>query len=54
LTKEDATCKWEETEQAALDKLKKAFTDNQVMSYFDPHQATEVIVDASPLVLVHC
>ena len=45
LIKEDATWKWE----AALDKLKKAFTDNQVMSYFDPHQATEVIVDASPV-----
>ena len=49
LTKDDATWKWEEIEQAALDKLKKAFTDNQVMSYFDPHQATEVIVDASPV-----
>ena len=44
LTKEDVTWKWE-----ALDKLKKAFTGNQVMSYFDPSQATEVIVDASPI-----
>ena len=48
LTKEDVTWKWEQTEQEALDKLKKAFTGNQVMSYFDPFQATEVIVDASP------
>ncbi|CAB4042017.1 Hypothetical predicted protein, partial [Paramuricea clavata] len=29
LTKDDATWKWEEIEQAALDNLKKAFTDNQ-------------------------
>ena len=49
LTKEDVTWKWEPTEQEALDKLKKAFTGNQVMSYFDPFQATEVIVDASPI-----
>ena len=49
LTKEDVTWKWEQTEQEALDKLKKAFTGNQVMSYFDPFQATEVIVDASPI-----
>lgn len=49
MTKEDVTWQWEETEQAALDKLKQAFTGNQVMSYFDPHQATEVIVDASPV-----
>ena len=46
LTKEDVTRKWEQT---ALDKLKKAFTGNQVMLYFDPYQATEVIVDASPI-----
>ena len=31
LTKEDVTWKWEQTEQKALDKLKKAFTGNQVM-----------------------
>ena len=49
LTKEDVTRKREQTEQKALDKLKKAFTGNQVMSYFDPYQATEVIVDASPI-----
>ena len=37
----------EEAEQEALDKLKKALTGNQVMSYFVPHHATKVIVDAS-------
>ncbi len=49
LTKEDVTWRWEQAEQAALDKLKQAFTGNQVMSYFDPHQTTQVIVDASPV-----
>ena len=30
-TKEDVTWKWEKAEQAALDKLKQAFTGNQIM-----------------------
>lgn len=48
LTKEDVPWKWEETEQETLDKLKKSLTGNQII-YFDPHQATKVIVDPSPI-----
>jgi transposase InsO family protein len=49
LTKEDVPWQWKKAEQAALDRLKQALTGNQVMSYFDPHQTTQVIVDASPV-----
>ena len=36
-------------QQHAFDKLKDSLTKSHVMSYFNPAQVTEVIVDASPV-----
>ena len=49
LTRQDASWKWEQEEQRALDNLREALTGDRVMSYFDPRKKVEVIVDASPV-----
>ena len=48
LTHQDVKWKWEEQEIQAFKRLKEVLTHTQTMSYFDPTQPTEVLVDASP------
>ena len=48
LTHQDVKWKWEEQEIQAFERLKEVLTNTQTMSYFDPTQPTEVLVDASP------
>ena len=49
LAKQETAWKWGEEEQEALNKVKRALTGDEVMSYFDPTKKIEVIVDASPV-----
>ena len=49
LTKQDTTWNWTEAEQESFNKLKRALTGDQVMSYFDPQKPTQIIMDASPV-----
>ena len=49
LTKKNATFKWLEECQAAYDKLKFILTNSPVVSYFDVHKESIVLVDASPV-----
>jgi hypothetical protein len=49
LTKQDATWKWEEEEEQALNNVKQALTGDEVMSYFNADKKTEIVVDASPV-----
>ncbi|KAL9985759.1 hypothetical protein ACROYT_G008200, partial [Oculina patagonica] len=49
LTKKETPWQWSDEQQHAFDKLKDSLTKNHVMSYFNPAQETEVIVDASPV-----
>ena len=41
----------EQEEQKALEELKEPLVEDEVMSYFDLQKQTEIIVDASPVVL---
>ena len=49
LTKKETPWQWSVQQQQAFDKLKDSLTKSHVMSYFNPAQETEVIVDASPV-----
>ena len=49
LTKKETPWQWSDEQQHAFDRLKDSLTKNHVMSYFNPAQETEVIVDASPV-----
>ena len=49
LTKTETPWQWSDEQQHAFDKLKDSLTKSHVMSYFNPAQETEVIVDASPV-----
>ena len=49
LTKTETPWQWSGKQQQAFDKLKDSLTKSHVMSYFNPAQETEVIVDASPV-----
>ena len=49
LTKKDVPWQWSRDEEGAFNRLKEALTGAHVMSYFDPNEQTEVIVDASPV-----
>ena len=49
LTKKDTPWCWEAEHEKAFEKLKAALTTDTTMSYFDPLEHTEVIVDASPV-----
>ena len=49
LTKKETPWQWSDEQQHAFDKLKDSLTKSHVMSYFNPAQETEVIVDASPV-----
>ena len=49
LTKKRTPWQWSDKQQQAFDKLKDSLTKSHVMSYFNPAQETEVIVDASPV-----
>ena len=41
--------KWEDVHQAALDRLKRSLTSDEVMAYFDPSKKSILLVDASPV-----
>ena len=49
LTKMETPWQCSDEQQHAFDKLKDSLTKSHVMSYFNPTQETEVIVDASPV-----
>ena len=49
LTKKETPWQWSDDQPHAFDKLKESLTKSHVMSYFNPAQETEVIVDASPV-----
>lgn len=49
LTKKGTEWRWSETEESALNKLKKILTGAKVMAYFDPNKDTNIMVDASPV-----
>jgi transposase InsO family protein len=49
LTKTGTPWSWEPKHQKALDRLKATLSSDTVMSYFDPTNDTELIVDASPV-----
>jgi len=48
-TKKETPWQWSDEQQQAFDKPKGSLTKSHVMSYFNPAQETEVIVDASPV-----
>ena len=49
LTKKNATFKWNELHQIAIEKLKEALSQAPVMGYFEMTEDTFVTVDASPV-----
>ena len=49
LTKMETPWQCSDEQQHAFDKLKDSLTKSHAMSYFNPTQETEVIVDASPV-----
>ena len=49
LTKSDQSCEWTSHHQHAFDHLKTLLTSDTVLAYFNPHQHTAIIVDASPV-----
>ena len=48
-TKSDQPWTWTSSEQQAFDQLKRLHTSDTILSYFDPHQTTTILVDASPV-----
>ncbi|XP_051992411.1 uncharacterized protein K02A2.6-like [Xyrauchen texanus] len=51
LTKKHVHWTWTEKHQKCLDKMKQSLTSDAVMTYTDPYKLTELVVDASPVVL---
>ena len=49
LAKKETPWQWSDEQQHAFDNLKDSLTKSHVMSYLNPAQVTEVIVDASPV-----
>lgn len=49
LTKKSARWDWTEEHDRSLGELKRSLTCDAVMTYFDPHKLTELVVDASPV-----
>jgi hypothetical protein len=49
LTRQNVPWSWSRDEQISFDSLKSVLSSTQVMVYFDPSKATEVLVDASPV-----
>ena len=49
LTHKGIEFKWEDVHQAALDRLKRSLTSDEVMAYFDPSKKSVLLVDASPV-----
>ena len=49
LTHKGVEFKWEDVHQAALDRLKRSLTSDEVMAYFDPSKKSILLVDASPV-----
>jgi hypothetical protein len=47
LTKKNAAWQWNHEQQKAFDKLKNDLSSDIVMTYFDPHKKTQLVVDAS-------
>lgn len=49
LTKKNAVWQWNHEQQKTFDKLKNDLSSDVVMTYFDPHKKTQLVVDASPV-----
>ena len=49
LTKKETPWQWSDEQQHAFDKLKDSLSTSHVMSYFNPAQEIDMIVDPSPV-----
>ena len=49
LTHKDVPWEWNDNHEKTFERLKEILSDKTTIAYFNPSEATEVIVDASPV-----